>query len=497
VKTQFSTASEKCKRKQKAHLRNDHEVRASPMICPAGLHYEVASRISAITTGGVGILLRLAERLGLPGEINANLRLLKIHKPYFESDHVQTIILNILNGGDCLDDIEAMRNDPAFAAAIGADRIPDPTTVGDFLRRFGYTDNLTLLDILARLNRRAWRVAGCHETDGVLDVDGTIQQTFGEKKEGMALSYKGIWGFAPLVITEATTGAHVCVVNRPGNHTSHSGAAFWIDRAIDSTRDSFRRLYLRGDSAFCLTHKFDEWTDRGVRFAFSCAAHQNLVKMAEKLPESRWKILDRKKKRHRSIGRDYKTEEVIERGYRNLRLEREHIQEFEYQPTRCRRKYRVLVVRKTIAVERGQRRLFEDTRYLFYMSNIEGDAPDKIVRFALGRCNHENRIEQLKNGVHAMRMPCADFQANWAYMILLAIAWNLKCWLGLMMPDRASRDEVIRMEFKRFLNHLVRIPCQIVRTGRRVIYRFLSYSDWIPHLLAVFRRIGAMKSLPI
>ena len=314
----------------------------------------------------------------------------------------------------------------------------------------------------------------------------------------MALSYKGIWGFAPLVITEATTGAHVCIVNRPGNHTSHTDAAFWIDRAIESTRHSFRNIYLRGDTAFCLTHKFDDWTERGVRFAFSCPAHQNLVKIAENLPAAKWRTFERhRKSRSKVSGRNYKMEEVIERGYRNLRLQTEHIQEFDYQPTRCRRNYRVLVVRKTIRVERGQRRLFNEHRYFFYLTNITDASADSLVRFALRRCNHENRIEQLKNGVHALRMPCADFQANWAYMIILAMTWNLKIWLGLMIPDNDSRDRVIRMEFKNFLNRLVNIPCQIIRTGRQVIYRFLSYSDWIPHLFAVFRKIATAKSLSI
>ena len=98
---------------------------------------------------------------------------------------------------------------------------------------------------------------------------------------------------------------------------------------------------------------------------------------------------------------------------------------------------------------------------------------------ANGRCDQENVIEQLKNGVNAMRMPVRDLESNWAYMVIAALAWNLKAWFGLLMPNVVRGTQVVKMEFRRFLNTLILLPCQIVMTGRRIVYRLLGYNDWL------------------
>jgi hypothetical protein len=102
----------------------------------------------------------------------------------------------------------------------------------------------------------------------------------------------------------------------------------------------------------------------------------------------------------------------------------------------------------------------------------------KIVGLANGRCDQENVIEQMKNGVNAMRMPVSDLVSNWAYMVMAALAWNLKARYGLLTPNRERGLELVKMEFRRFLHAIVLLPCQIVRTARRVIYRILEYNKW-------------------
>ena len=98
-------------------------------------------------------------------------------------------------------------------------------------------------------------------------------------------------------------------------------------------------------------------------------------------------------------------------------------------------------------------------------------------------------IEQLKNGVNAMRMPVNDLLSNWAYMVLAALAWNLKSWYGLLMPNRQRGLELVRMEFRRFLHAVVLIPCQVVRTARRVVWRVLGYNDWLKDFFATWERL--------
>lgn len=130
-------------------------------------------------------------------------------------------------------------------------------------------------------------------------------------------------------------------------------------------------------------------------------------------------------------------------------------------------------------------------RYFFYITN-RSDKPEKIVGLANGRCDQENVIAQLKNGVNAMRMPVNDLMSNWAYMVLAALAWNMKSWYGLLTPKRERGLQLVKMEFRRFLNAILLIPCQVVRTARRVIYRVLGYNSWLADFFATGERIQCL-----
>lgn len=174
--------------------------------------------------------------------------------------------------------------------------------------------------------------------------------------------------------------------------------------------------------------------------------------------------------------------------FKNQILVGEDIAEIDYQPGKCERKYRVVIVPKNITVKQGEQALVDEIRYLFYITN-RSDKAEKIVGLANGRCDQENVIEQLKNGVNAMRMPVNDLLSNWAYMVMAALAWNLKSWYGLLVPNRERGLELVKMEFRRFLNGIMLIPCQIVRTGRRIIYRVLAYQSWLSDFFATWERL--------
>jgi hypothetical protein len=152
----------------------------------------------------------------------------------------------------------------------------------------------------------------------------------------------------------------------------------------------------------------------------------------------------------------------------------------------------MIVLRKKISVERGQQQLFEEYRYFFYITNQRDMPIEQVVFQANDRCDQENLIEQLKNGVRAMRNPLDNLHSNWAYMVMGSLAWTLKAWCGLLLPapagpwrqrHRAQREALLKMEFKRFVNGLIQLPGQIVRTGRRVVYRLLSWNPWAEPLL--------------
>ena len=109
---------------------------SGPVLGRAKISYELAERTKAVAHGGMGMIARLVAWASLADEIDSSLSLLKIHRPYFESDHVLNIAYNALCGGATLDDIEARRQDRVFLDGIGATSLPDPTTAGDFCRRF-------------------------------------------------------------------------------------------------------------------------------------------------------------------------------------------------------------------------------------------------------------------------------------------------------------------------------------------------------------------------
>lgn len=478
-----------------------------PQFAARAIQYEVSAKGGGIACGGIGAIHLLARRCGLIEGIDQRLHLLKLHLPYHESDHVLNVAYNALCHGTCLQDLELRRRDENFLNALGARRIPDPTTAGDFCRRFTAADVETLIDIINDTRRRVWAEQPRDFFDGAtIDMDGSLTETTGACKRGMDIAYDGTWGYHPLVVSLAETGEVLSIVNRPGNRPSHEGAAREVDRALLLCLTAgFRRVLLRGDTDFSQTRHLDSWDAMPrVRFIFGYDAAPNLVDIAEQLPETAWHRLQRParyrvKTRPRQRPDDVKQRIVKERGFETLRLRSEEVAEFDYRPSACRRDYRLVVVRKNITKEKGEQALFDEVRYFFYITNERAGTADEVVFSANDRCDQENLIAQLKGGCRALRAPLDTLEANGAYMVMTALAWNLKAWWALTLPDppgrwqqrhRAQKQWALRLEFRTFLNAFVLLPCQIIRTGRRLVYRLLA---WNPYLNIFFRLLNRLR----
>src|SRR5262249_5604779 len=190
---------------------------------------------------------------------------------------------------------------------------------------------------------------------------------------------------------------------------------------------------------------------------------------------------------------------VVRREFENIKLVSEQVAEFNYRPTACRTTYRLVVVRKNLSVAKGERVLFDDIRYFFYLTNDWVSDAAEVVFTANDRCHQEDLLAQLYSAVRGLAARVDNLESNWAYMVMTALAWDLKAWWALLLPEppgrwaekhRAEKRWVLGLEFKTFVNAFVRLPCQIVRTGGQLVYRLLS---WNPHLPIFFRLVDRLR----
>lgn len=506
MKKSMSAINQKRKRKMLNRCRPERGEHGGPRLSAGGLLFDMAGRTQAIAAGGVPLIHKMCESLGLKKAIDDRVHVLKQHNPYYESDHVLNIAFNLLAGGTRIEHIEQRRRDTNYLDALGTHSIPDPTTAGDFCRRFeGQEDIDCLQEAINQARLAAWAK---QEDDffeqAIIEADGTICETTGECKEGMDISYDGRWGYHPLVVSLAGTAEPLYLLNRSANRPSHEGAFAYFDKAAALCKEGgFRRVHFRGDTDFTQTKYLDAWDERGITFTFGAPARKNILERAESLEPSAWKVFEPSpepgpKGAARRKPTNVKKQVIEERAYRHLRLAREEVAEFSYRPCACTKTYRLVVLKKTLRVTEG---LFKDldaeTRYFFYLTNRRDLSASEIVLDARQRCDQENLNAHLKSGVHALTMPLDTLHANWAYAVMAALVWSLKAWAALLLPTKGrwskqhkeQKRRLLRMEFHTFRQALMDIPAQIVRTGRRLLVRLLAWNEWVP---AFFRLAGAV-----
>jgi hypothetical protein len=426
--------------------------------------------------GGLSLAARLVSRVRLPQAIDGALSLLRAHRPFTEADHVLTHAYNLYIGGTCIEDIAHLQTSEPVRRLLGAGRIPDPTTAGDFLRRFGAEDLRALDTAIDEAQVRAWKLAHGKRKRAValVDMDSHVHAVYGHQKEGTDFTYKGTFGYHPLAITLAGTQECLRLVNRPGNVTSADGAAGLLHDVFPMLKKHFQRVVVRGDSAFARQEIYEACEAHGQDFAIVSPAHRNFDEIAESLPEKSWKRFRadsgcraRRTPTRRKRGRNVRRRTARARGKRDLKLERQWLAEVEYRPARSQRSYR-LVIRRQRIEESNQGELFETWRYRFVISNMsKRHSAEDVVKLTYQRCDQENIIEQLQNGVAAMAMPTGGFLANGAYLICARVAHNLKSWLAQI----ALPKESVRWEWKRFRQSFVIIAARVVRHAGGVMVR--------------------------
>jgi hypothetical protein len=462
---------------------------------------EVDERSTATPYGGLALFHTLARRLRLDRMINGDLILLKLPLPYWESDHVLTHVYNLLSGGTCIEDIANLQNSEAVRRMLGAARIPDPTTAGDFLRRFVTQGSLSILQkTIDRARVKVWKkVPKKKRRRATIDMDSHIREVYGECKQGADFSYTGKWSYHPLIATLAETGEWLRVVNRPGNTASPEGALKMLAECLDLTAPYFEERIWRGDTAFYEAGLINMSVQRGAHFVVGVDAMANLVEIAQKLPPRAWKAMEwrpeeevipeEEQRQKRFRWREFKARQ---RGYRDIQSREQNVAEFAYQPTNCDREYRMIVRRVKIRETKGQQVLFEGYRYYFQLTDIGRWTPEEVVRFGYGRCDIENDIEQQENGIAAMKMPTGELLANAAYLLMAELAWNLRAWASLLLLP----EETGTWEWKRFRHAFVYVGAKVIRQARQVVAKISGAHRYAEDLLRAINRVTSMVFSP-
>jgi hypothetical protein len=328
---------------------------------------EVEARSEVTPYGGLALFAALARRFRVAERINAAVQVLKLHLPFFESDHVLAVAANLFCGGTCLEDQANLQHSEAVRRMLGAVRVPDPTTAGDFLRRFDSLKNPGSLAALRHAHDQVQRDVGraLRKRHGkmpmaTVDLDGHYKVLYGVRKEGADFNYRSKWSYHPLVATLAQTGECLAVRNRPGNMRSSQGAAALLDSVLPQLKGRAKRLLVRGDSDFDRQDIRAAAKRNGAHFAIVGREHQGRPEIAKAIPERAyrkflpraWRATEerccRRGYRARRRKENLRRRRARERNYKELRQVAQQIAEVPYQPSGCKETYRLIVRRQLI-----------------------------------------------------------------------------------------------------------------------------------------------------
>lgn len=461
-------------------------------------HVEIEPRSTVTPYGGLDLAAGFLRRFDVARTIDEHVHVLQQHRPYTEADHVLTQALSLYVGGTCIEDQANLQHDEAVLRLLGACRLPDPTTAGDFLRRFDEQDNpgslAGLRHAIDEIERRVWKKLRRRDRKrelgpAIVDLDGHRKMLYGVQKEGADFSYKGQWSYYPLLVSLAGTGECLAVRNRAGNEHAHDGADDVLDEVLPRVKALRRGVLVRGDSEFDQRKLHVVCERHGAHFAFVGRELSDRPGMAESIAEKDWRRFrtraarqrdERKGVKRRKRGVDRRKHRARERGWRDMQLKRQWVAEVPYRPRGSDKTYRLVIRRQLIEHSRGQQVLFDEYRYRYVVTNLPASwSAEDVIDATYERCDQENLIEQMGSGLAMWRMPVGQFAGNSAWLEIGRLAWNLGKWIAQL----ALPAEVVRWEWKRFRQAFVYLAAQVVRRANQTWVR-LSGSHRFADLVA-------------
>jgi hypothetical protein len=476
------------------------------------LHTECDARVPATSLGGLSLLFALWRKLGASADIDQHVEVLKQHRPYHESDHIAAQVASMVAGGTCIEDQAMLQQDPAVLRMMGSTRFPDPTTSGDFLRRFDEDENAGALDALRatgdRIQERAWQQLARRKRRrakvgdwALVDLDSHIAAFTARQKEGADFSYLGKWAYHPLLVTLANTSEILAVRNRPGNVQSPEGVEELLDLHLPRVGREFGQTLVRGDSAFDTASIRASCVRNSAFFAVVGPARSKWVAHAQAIPEADWSpwhspSREREARRRKSAsyrprrkGRDWRGLRAQMRLYTTLRKQAQWVAELSLPPTADEPPCRVVILREEVHETHNlaQRPLFKHIEYRFFLTNLRPEVPaGDVVALTYDRCDQENIIEQLKNDLPMWRMPVREAHGNAAWVEIARLAWNMGKWLALI----ALPQNTVRWEWKRFRRAFIQVAAEVVLRSRQTVVRFNPGHRYVTQIRQAHARLA-------
>ena len=420
-----------------------------------------------VADAGLILPATLAGHLGLKGLVDEHLDLGAAVGRANVGDKLLTLILSALAGGDTIDDTDTLR--AGDTGRVLGFTVKAASTLGTFLRSFSWGHVRQLDRVSRELLARAW-AAGAGPGDGPLtiDLDSTICETYGLKKEGAKHhGYTGVRGYHPLLAIAAGTGDVLMARLREGRANTARGAAHFLTETIGRVRHAGAtgQLTVRADSGFYAHAVVAVCRAMDTRFSITVRQHASLRTLIEAIPEAAWTPIP------------YWLEggaDVAETVYTPFADRK------DAAPVR-------LIIRRVKPSPGSQLALFTSYAYHAFIT----DRPGETLELEADHRRHaeiENAIRDLKHGLGLRHLPSGRFAANGAWLAAQVIAHNVARW-----TSRIGFGEGIVMT-KTLRRRFLAIPGRLTRSARRATLHLPEHWPWAE---AFARALARLRAIPL
>jgi hypothetical protein len=422
-----------------------------------GFEYEVSQEGNVTAWGGLPLVAEVLAALKVDEAVERHVKLRPGRREFDAAWLVTSLVLLLAAGGDCLDDVQVLREDEALRKLLGK-RLPSPETLRQFLYEF---HDEALVEAAqgraAERRQKSWvpeestRLLGLGRVleamvaeyarrwpseVGTVDIDATVQES--HKREAKP-HYGGGRGYQPVVAVWAENDLVLADEFRDGNVPAHKDLLGVLKRAVGALPPSVRTCFVRGDSALATKEVLEWLVSKGIEFAVGGTNLPPLKRACAALPEAEWKLLE---ERYDCVVHlaEVPCEEGLAATYG----------------------LRVVGIRLTPR----QEDMFEGPMYLSVFTNRALPA-DELVRWYWAKAGTVEHVHDvMKNELGGGVLPCGRFGANAAWYRLVALTYNV-----LRVVRQTGPNDLHEAKPKRLRLNLLALPAVVVRHARQVIAR--------------------------